>query len=117
MLQKQPKFYTPEEYLALEEKADYKSEYYQGEIFAMGGGSDRGLKFEFYRTIDTLQNYILVDQERIHIENYYRLPDGRWVLTELKTLESTLTIASINCEIPINRIYHKVDWFAEEING
>ena len=33
------KFYTPEEYLTLEEKADYKSEYYDGEIFAMAGAS------------------------------------------------------------------------------
>ncbi len=30
---------TPEEYLALEETVDYKSEYYNGEIFAMAGGS------------------------------------------------------------------------------
>ena len=33
------KRYTPEEYLELERKADYKSEYYQGEIFAMSGAS------------------------------------------------------------------------------
>jgi Uma2 family endonuclease len=32
-------FYTPEEYLKLERKAAYKSEYYTGEIFAMSGGS------------------------------------------------------------------------------
>ena len=31
--------YTPEEYLALEEKADYKSEYFQGMIYAMSGAS------------------------------------------------------------------------------
>jgi Uma2 family endonuclease len=31
--------YTREEYLALEDQADYKSEYHQGEIFAMAGGS------------------------------------------------------------------------------
>ena len=33
------KRYTPEEYLESERKADYKSEYYQGEIFAMSGAS------------------------------------------------------------------------------
>ncbi len=32
------KYYTPEEYLALEETAEYKSEYYQGDIFQMAGG-------------------------------------------------------------------------------
>jgi Uma2 family endonuclease len=30
---------APEEYLALEERAEYKSEYFGGEIFAMAGGS------------------------------------------------------------------------------
>lgn len=39
MLQRLKKFYTPEEYLALEASAAYKSEYFQGEIFAMAGGS------------------------------------------------------------------------------
>lgn len=33
------KYYTQEEYLALEEIAEYKSEYLRGEIFAMAGGS------------------------------------------------------------------------------
>ena len=32
-------YYTPEEYLAIEEKAEYKNEYYKGEIFAMSGAS------------------------------------------------------------------------------
>ena len=32
---------TPEEYLALERQAEYKSEYYDGEIFAMTGASLR----------------------------------------------------------------------------
>jgi Uma2 family endonuclease len=32
-------FYSKEEYLEMEAAADYKSEYYNGEIFAMSGGS------------------------------------------------------------------------------
>ena len=39
MLQHEQKYVTPEEYLALEEAAEHKSEYYQGEIFAMVGAS------------------------------------------------------------------------------
>jgi Uma2 family endonuclease len=35
----QKTYYTREHYLALEEQAEYKSEYYNGEIFAMAGGS------------------------------------------------------------------------------
>ena len=32
---------TPSEYLAIERRAEYKSEYYRGEMFAMAGGSPR----------------------------------------------------------------------------
>lgn len=39
MVPPQPrKRFTPAEYYALEEKAEYKSDYYDGEIFAMSGG-------------------------------------------------------------------------------
>ncbi|HIE02111.1 MAG TPA: Uma2 family endonuclease [Thiotrichaceae bacterium] len=37
--QPQLAYITPEEYLALERKAEYKSEYFEGEIFAMSGAS------------------------------------------------------------------------------
>jgi Uma2 family endonuclease len=39
MIDPTKKFITPEEYLALEERADHKSEYYNGEMFAMSGAS------------------------------------------------------------------------------
>ena len=35
----QKRYYSPEEYLALEEAADYKSEYIDGEIVPIAGGS------------------------------------------------------------------------------
>lgn len=35
------KDYTPEEYLELEEKAEYKNEYRDGEIIPMTGGTTR----------------------------------------------------------------------------
>jgi Uma2 family endonuclease len=39
ILKPQKKKYTPEEYLALEEKAEFRSEYHDGEIIPMTGGS------------------------------------------------------------------------------
>lgn len=38
-MQTQQKYYSPEEYLALEEAAEYKSEYIDGEIFPIAGGT------------------------------------------------------------------------------
>ena len=39
MLGRTKKIFNPTEYLAMEEVADYKSEYFNGEIFAMSGGT------------------------------------------------------------------------------
>jgi Uma2 family endonuclease len=39
MATERQKFYTPEEYLAMEREAAHKSEYYSGQIYAMAGGS------------------------------------------------------------------------------
>lgn len=39
MSQAAPKWVSVEEYLALEERAEFKSEYFDGEIFAMAGGT------------------------------------------------------------------------------
>ena len=39
MLKKNKKTYSPEQYFAMEQQAEYKSEYFHGNIFAMAGGS------------------------------------------------------------------------------
>ncbi len=44
------KKYTPEEYLALEEKAEYRSEYVDGYIFKMAGGTEAHIQISFNAT-------------------------------------------------------------------
>ncbi len=181
--------YTLEEYFALEERVDYRSEFYRGEIFAMSGGSanhnritgdlfatlhnslsgqpcepfvtdlrllvkqkrlytypdvmvvcgplqfaprrtdtvtnpviifevlspstdsyDRGKKFEFYRTIETLREYILIDQARVYVEHYRRRAHRQWVLTVLDDLEDVLALQSIDSAVVLEDIYQRVVW-------
>lgn len=191
----QPKPYlTPDEYLSLERQATHKSEYFQGDIFAMAGASprhtlivtnvagelraqlkkrpctvhstdlrvrvdstglftypdvvvvcdgpkfaddqrdtltnptllvevlskstkdyDRGEKFEQYRTIESFREYLLIAQDRPHVEHYLRQPGGKtWLLAETSNLEDVIQLESIASELALGEIYDKVDTLAPE---
>lgn len=182
-------YYTPEEYLSMEENAEYRSEYYDGEIFAMAGASlnhntiagnifsvlntrfrkkpcrafindmrllisshelytypdimvicgtmefiegrddtvtnpqliievlsestknyDRGEKFEFYRSLSSLKEYILIDQYKIHVEQFWKNEDGLWVLREYNERGETLNFTSVEIPIDVDIIYNKVEF-------
>lgn len=185
----QPKTHlTPEEYLAIERKAEYKSEYFNGEMFAMAGASerhalivtnvvaelrgqlrhrpctvystdlrvrvsptglytypdvivvcgqaqfaddqkdtllnptlivevlsestkdyDRGGKFEHYRSLASLSEYVLIAQDKHHVEHFVRQPDNRWLLSETNRLEDTIHLPSIDCALALTEVYDKVE--------
>ncbi len=181
-------FLTPEEYLALERAADYKSEYFNGEIFAMTGASrkhnliavnvvaalhpqlrkrpceiytsdmrvkvnatglytypdvtvvcetplledhwkdtllnptllveilskstagyDRGEKFEHYRKLPSLAEYLLIAQDKHHVEHYARQPDNQWLLSETNDSQATIDLPSIVCRLMLADVYDKVE--------
>ena len=72
-------------------------------------GYDRGRKFEHYRSIESLAEYLLVAQDRVHVDLYTRQPDGHWVLSEASRLEDTLELKSIGCHLALTDLYEKVD--------
>lgn len=74
---------------------------------------DRGKKFEHYRRLPSLQHYILVAQNRCHIEKYTRTTDGQWLLWETSQPSDTLHIESIDCSLIVSDIYERVS-FADE---
>lgn len=181
-------FVTEDEYLRRELEADYKSEYFNGEIFAMSGATeahilivtnlmrelsnklrrrpcriysndlrvrvsptglytypdvtvvcgerkfyekqkdtllnptaifevlskstqdyDRGQKFEHYRTLDTLQEYITIAQDRVHVEHHARQSDNRWLLTEMNEPDAVLRLPSLDCEIALTDTYENIE--------
>lgn len=70
---------------------------------------DRGRKFEHYRTLSSLAEYVLVAQEKPHVEQFVRQADGRWLLEEVSRVEGTLTLPSLGCALPLAEIYAKVN--------
>lgn len=181
-------YYTPEEYLALERHAEFKSEYIDGEIVAMTGATirhnaiagsflvalytrlrggpcrvfgsdlrvqiaggrrytypdllaycgdpktvdasldtltnpvlivevlspsteayDRGQKFTYYRSIESLQEYVLVAQDRMMVERFVRHGD-LWVFSAFSGLDAEVELTSVGCSIPLREIYENVEF-------
>jgi Uma2 family endonuclease len=184
-------FLSPAEYLEQERRADRKSEYFQGEVFAMAGASrrhglivtnlirelgqqlkgrpcevyasdlrlrvtpaglytypdvmvvcgdvqfaddrkdtvlnpvvlievlsestrdyDRGRKFEYYRTLPSLREYLTVAQDKPHVEHWTRQQEDRGMLVEFHNLSQIIPLESIACALPLAEIYDKIDWAA-----
>lgn len=196
MSQPAKKFYTLEEYFALEETAEYKSEYFQGEIFAMAGGSanhssialnvggalddalleqpcrvfnsdikiqvkkngfytypdvaivcgevkfaskrddtitnplivvevlspstesyDRGKKFELYKGLESFQDYLLIDQNRVYIEYHHKLGPNKWLTQTYEDLDEIIKFEGIELELPVKRVYRKIGFEKPEDNN
>jgi Uma2 family endonuclease len=71
---------------------------------------DRGTKLQRYRTIPTLQDYILVNQTEIRIEQYTRQENNLWILRDYQTLDEELIVKSIAVWLPLSRIYNRVEF-------
>lgn len=73
---------------------------------------DRGEKFERYKTIETLTDYVLVSQDRARIEHFSRQADGAWSLTEVSGLDASLELTSIDCRLPLAEVYDRIEFAA-----
>lgn len=70
---------------------------------------DRGRKFENYRTLDSLTEYVMIAQDRVHIEHYVRQPDSQWLLSEAKDITNIIELPTIQCTLALADVYDKVD--------
>ena len=69
---------------------------------------DRGKKFDFYRQIDSLREYVLISQEEAQVECFTKQFNGDWLLSIHKGFTGTLFLSTVAMKIPLTDIYEDV---------
>jgi Uma2 family endonuclease len=103
------KLYTPEEYLALEIASEFRNGYRHGEIVSIKA-YDRDEKFAAYRSVATIQEYLLIDQYQPHVEQYIKQGDNQWLFAEYNGLEAKVLVAAVGVEIALLDLYGNVEF-------
>lgn len=71
---------------------------------------DRGFKSAQYRTLASLQEYVLVAQNEARVEVFNRQSNGNWLLTEFAGLDAVAHFESVGARVPLAQIYEKVQF-------
>lgn len=79
-------------------------------------GYDKGVKFDNYRSLESLHEYVLVSQDAKKIVRYTKQENGSWVLMDFIGDKTEIELFSINCRLMMDDIYDKVD-FEEELSS
>ncbi len=70
---------------------------------------DRVDKFAAYRTIPSFQEYLLIDQYRIHLEHHVKTAVNQWLFSEYDE-PTTLSFSSFEFQIQIADLYDNIDF-------
>ena len=76
---------------------------------------DRGRKFEFYRKLPSLREYLVVSQDAPHIDRFVVDDLGRWTLTDASGLDAALDVSSIDCSLRLADVYDRIEFEADDL--
>jgi Uma2 family endonuclease len=68
-------------------------------------GYDRGKKFEMYRTIESFTEYVLISQDRVHVERHVKLADASWRMTETAERGAVIELETGPCRLSVADVY------------
>ncbi|MBC6432205.1 Uma2 family endonuclease [Nostoc sp. HG1] len=71
---------------------------------------ERGEKFVAYRKIPTFQEYLLIDQYRIHVEHHVKTAAHQWLFSEYDDPTITLSLSTFELQIQIAELYENIDF-------
>jgi len=78
---------------------------------------DRGKKFENYRQMPSLREYLLVSQKEPRIEQFVRQENEQWLLREEAGLEATLALPSLEIKISLAEVFGGVEFVPAPIRA
>lgn len=71
---------------------------------------DRGAEFESYRSIPSLMEYLMVAQDKTHLEQYTRQPNGRWLLADHSDPSTRMHLECLGIDLQLADVYEKVSF-------
>jgi Uma2 family endonuclease len=69
---------------------------------------DRGRKFTHYKKLDSLEEYVLITQDRVCVERFTREKSERWASQQWTSIEDVLELPSIDCRVAVRDVYDRV---------
>ena len=75
--------------------------------------TDRGVKFDQYRAIPSLQEYVLISQSEPRVEIYGSTSEPFWRYRSIREISGAVRLESVDCEIQMAEIYRDVEFEAE----
>ena len=76
---------------------------------------DRGKKFDHYRTIPSLREYVLASQEEPMVQRFVRNDDDTWTLSAVSSLGQVPRLSSIGIDLPLTEVYDRVDFNSDDV--
>ena len=74
---------------------------------------DRGDKLQYYGALESVRDYLLIDQDRIRIDHYVKQSPNEWNLHVYTEAEDEIEIASIGCKLSVAAIYARVKFSSQ----
>jgi len=74
---------------------------------------DRGGKFKLFRSIPSFREYVLIDRYEMHVQQFVKTDDNKWVLSEYDGADAVLRLSCVEFEMRLGDIYDRVDFESE----
>lgn len=78
---------------------------------------DKGEKFEYYRSLPSFKEYMIIYQTMPKVQTWYREANDLWRIGNAEGLDAVIKLHSIGIEVALKDIYKRIRSFPEEVTN